>query len=661
MNRREMLAASAAVTVCPWAWATEPPRDEREFKSIYESSFPLIVPRTLELWQQRAERIREQVLVATGLWPMPERTPLNAVVHSPIDRDTYTIAKVYFASRPGHYVTGNLYKPKASLSQPGVLFAHGHWAKGRFMEASDAEIKAALASKAEDTRESARYHMQAACAALAQRGYVVFQYDMVGYADSTAIGHVSKSGVPHPNGFADLDGELRLQSLMGLQTWNSLRAVDFLLSVEGIDAKRIGMTGASGGGTQTFSTAALDPRIGAAVPAVMVSTRMQGGCVCENCSLLRVGTGNVEIAALIAPRPLALTCADDWTKDVLTQGYPELQAVYALHGKRENVQAKAWPQYKHNYNQRAREFMETFFARHLEGKDEVVNEPAFVPVRPVELSVFDAKHPRPKDELNAAELRKTMTKTYACDSKALRAMLADEMPQRVALRHGPKETKVDGVTIHEAWFGRDDEKDAAPGLGMFGPKYDGSSAVMWVHPKGKASLTADGKLVPTARTLIDAGYAISVFDLFSPAKYPINPVYAGFTFGYNRSLLAERVHDLLTQMCFITTMLKPKNLRMIGWGKTGPEAAIALAANPKPFAKAVLDLQHFDFAGLKSVNDEMMLPGALKYGGLQGIMALIAPTPLAVFNVPKNLKLEQSVKLDEKPITDAAAVALLLK
>ncbi len=104
-----------------------------------------------------------------------------------------------------------------------------------------------------------------------------------------------------------------------------MRGVDFLLSLPEVDGQRIAITGASGGGTQSFITAALDPRIALSFPAVMVSTGMQGGCTCENTSLLRTGTGNVEMDGLIAPRPLGMTTANDWTKNMPTDGFPELQ------------------------------------------------------------------------------------------------------------------------------------------------------------------------------------------------------------------------------------------------------------------------------------------------------------------------------------------------
>src|SRR5262249_47508999 len=150
----------------------------------------------------------------------------------------------------------------------------------------------------------ARYPLQARCAQLARMGCVVFHYDMVGNADSTAVAHAA--------GFTDADALLRLQSAMGLQTWNSVRALDFLTSLPDVDPRRIGVTGASGGGTQTFILCAIDDRPAVAFPAVMVCTQMQGGCVCENAPYLRQGTGNVEVAGLFAPKPLGMTGANDW-------------------------------------------------------------------------------------------------------------------------------------------------------------------------------------------------------------------------------------------------------------------------------------------------------------------------------------------------------------
>src|SRR6516164_644896 len=258
-----------------------PPRD---YNLKY---FPWTPPKTLKEWEAEKQRVQEKVLVSQGLWPMPDKSkPLNAVVHGKIERDGYTVEKVFFESYPGFYVTGNLYKPTKTIMKnrlPAVLCPHGHWANGRFFEAGDKEVENQMKPNkdgivGEKTKEGAKYPLQARCAMLARLGCVVFHYDMVGVADSTQIGH--------REGFKDVEAELRLQNFMGLQTYNSIRALDFVHTLPDVDPGRIGVTGASGGGTQTFVLCAIDNRPAVSFPAVMVSTAMQGGCICENCCYL---------------------------------------------------------------------------------------------------------------------------------------------------------------------------------------------------------------------------------------------------------------------------------------------------------------------------------------------------------------------------------------
>ncbi|MBX3401375.1 MAG: acetylxylan esterase [Gemmataceae bacterium] len=666
-TRRQFLATSAALALGSTAAsaATDPTRiltDSEDSKDArlnpmktLNDYFPFQVPATLAEWEARKKVVREQIQVALGLWPMPIPTPLNPVIHSPIERDGYTVEKVQFASMPGHYVTGNLYRPtgKTDGPRPAILSPHGHWNNGRFHTANDKEIQAQLDSKAEKTREGAKHPLQARCAGLAKLGFVVFHYDMVGYADSTAL--------EHRTGFADVDAELRAHNMMGLQTWNSIRALDFLESLPGVDRKRIGVTGASGGGTQTFILCALDDRPACAFPAVMVSAQMQGGCTCENCSGLRVNTGNVEIAAIFAPKPLAMSCADDWTKKFLQDGYglPELKKLYGLYGKAENVEAKAWLQYGHNYNLHAREYMYAFFAKQLLGKDGPVEEPAYVPVPPKDLAVFDEQHPRPADEKKIAELRlalrdrdgewikslrsgkdaKAVESFRAVVGPALRAMVNSELPKEIAVRTGPIQTKHDGFIMHRAILGRTNEADAVPCAGVFDPKTVGPRLVVWAHPAGKSSLLVDGKLAPAVKSLTDAGYAVVAPDVLrigenntSKTPYKVDAGFAGYTFGYNRTLLANRVHDLLTVIAFGKTITKAQTIHLVGWGEAGPWAVLAKAIAGDAVTKTAADLNKFTFSAIKSTSDPMLLPGAVKYGGILSFQALCAPGALLAHN-----------------------------
>ncbi|MFH1266190.1 MAG: alpha/beta hydrolase family protein, partial [Planctomycetota bacterium] len=280
--------------------------------------FPFAPCASPEEWAKRSERLRRQMLVATGMWPMPTKTPANAVIHGRIDRGEYTVEKVFLESFPGHFVTGNLYRPKGSSGPgPGVLCPHGHWANGRFYDAGEKALADHIAAGAEKFDPSGRYPIQARCAKLARMGCTVFHYDMVGYADSVQLAHGpglrEPMNTPENWGYFSPQAESRMQNMMGLQTYNSTRVLDWFSELEEVDPRRIAVTGASGGGTQTFILCAVDPRPAVAFPAVMVSTAMQGGCTCENACYLRVGNGNIDIAALISPRPLGMTAADDWT------------------------------------------------------------------------------------------------------------------------------------------------------------------------------------------------------------------------------------------------------------------------------------------------------------------------------------------------------------
>jgi dienelactone hydrolase len=597
--------------------------------------------------------VREQVLVANGLWPMPEKTPLQAVIHGKIDRDEYTVEKVYVASYHGHYVCGNLYRPKGKTGErPAVLSPHGHWPKGRFTdEAARGEkyIQNQIDQGAERTRDGARFPLQARCAQLARMGCVVFHYDMVGYADSQQITHRA--------GFTDAKAELHLQSFMGLQTFNSIRALDFLLSLPDVDPQRVGVTGASGGGTQTFILCAIDDRPAAAFPAVMVSTAMQGGCICENCSYLRLDTGNIELAGLFAPKPLGMSGANDWTKEIETKGLPELKALCKLYGAEDRVMAKCYPQFGHNYNQVSRELMYDWFNKHLHlGLSEPVKEKPFVPVPPKELSVFDEQHPRPMDAADVNALRHGMTE--ASDKQlaaihpkdaaslagfrhivgtALRVMIHDQLPLLGEVEVTTAgEQDLDRAHIRKLLLGRKGKGEQIPAV-LVSPPQPSETVVVWVHPKGKASLLQEGKLTAAAQQVLAQKAAILAPDVFltgefEPSPAPaVNTAYAGYMFGYNRPLLANRVHDILTAVAYARGQ-KVQAVDLVGFEKAGPWVVLARALCGDAVARTAADVNRFRFDQVQSVQDEMMLPGALKYGGLPAFAALCAPGSLYLHN-----------------------------
>jgi len=630
--------------------------------------FPFTPCASKEAWQKRAEKLRRQLLVATGLWPMPTKTPVEAVVHGKVVRDGYTVENVFLQSYPGHFVTGNLYRPLGRLGRlPAVLSPHGHWAEGRFYDAGDAQVRRDIVSGAERFEVGGRYPLQARCVQLARMGCIVFHYDMVGYADSIQLSH--QAGVrPDMNtaknwGYYSPQAELRLQTTMGLQTYNSIRALDWLSSLPEVDPARIAVTGASGGGTQTFILCAIDSRPAVAFPAVMVSTAMQGGCTCENASYLRVGTGNVEIAALIAPRPLGMTAADDWTKEIATKGLPELKQHYRMFGVEDRVMAKPLIQFPHNYNYVSREVMYHWLNKHLKLKLlEPIIEEDYRPLSVAEMRVWDDSHPRPPSgDAHERSLLKWITAD--CDRQmadlmpkdnaslakyrevvggAIDTLIGRGVPPPGTVKARPREEAVDG----SIWL-RNQTAGEEVRARLLLPKPWNKQVVIWIGREGglnsswrpyadQTSVTEPFLMAGTAFLAIDLfGQGVSTGDGKSIARNRLNTngqersaAYAGYTYGYNYPLFAKRVHDILTAVAYARHCLGGEKVDVVGLGGAGHWVAAARAQAGAAIDQAVVDTAGFRFASLKSIDAADFLPGGAKYLDLPGMLALSAPYPL---------------------------------
>jgi dienelactone hydrolase len=645
-----------------------------------QDHFPFTVPDTAGAWHAREEKLRRRVLVANGLWPMPEKTPLEPVIYGKVEREGFTVERVYFQSLPGHYVTGLLFRPTAPATSPapGVLSPHGHG--GRMQSHSDAELARQIAQGAEHFEKSGRTPKLTRCAQLARMGCVTFIFDMLGYEDSIQIpfetAHRHKDARPEESprsgeqGWVlfSPDAELRLQSIMGLQTWNAIRALDFLASLPDVDPERLAVTGGSGGGTQSILLGAIDDRLKVSFPNGMVSTSMQGGCYCENCNLLRVGTGNVELAALFAPRPQAMTAADDWTRDMMTDGYPELKWLYAMIGDEADVYCRPMLHFKHNYNYVTRATMYQWMNRHLQlGLDDPVIEQDFEPLQAAEVAVWNDQHPAPK-QVGIPHERAVCRWLDQQASQQLDALAPRDAETMLAFRNTfggawevifdkgiPTDVQYHAVGEVAAEVAGDQTKistglvrDPARGaelplLTVQGDQATGKTIVIWSSEAGK-STAFDPQGRPTERlsVLIEAGATVMLPDLLHQGEFlqdssesdqqPLvddERSYSAFTFGYNRTLVSNRCADLLSVIAHAIKQ-KPDSVRLLGTGGSASWVAPAAALAGSAVERAAIDTTGFRFADVESYGDANFVPGAVKYGDLPVLLALRAPHPLRI-------------------------------
>jgi dienelactone hydrolase len=539
--------------------------------------------KSLSEWQARREHLRKQVLSATGLMPMLPKNDLHAQIFGKIENRTYSIEKVLIETLPGYYLGGNLYRPMKEAPAggfPAIVSPHGHWNYGRLEHSATASVPARSIS-------------------LAQQGYVVFAYDMVGYNDTIQTAH----------NFGGPREQLWDWGPLPLQLWNSIRAVDFVQSLPGVNPARIGATGASGGATQTLLLEAVDDRIQFSAPVNMVSAIMQGGDFCENQPNLRLDTFNVEIASLMAPRPMILVSATgDWTKNNATEEFPAVRAIYELYDKAANVEMMHQDA-PHNYNQTAREAVYRFFGKQVLGE----TDPAKFKERGIRLEKLQdmlALHNRKLpdnaleyDAITAMWIRMGQERASQVTDRAqvremLELALGAEWPEGVA-------TENKGEQI---LFGRPGRGDRVAGFVKLGE----GRKILFVHPEGAEAARKSAEYAALART----GRPIYTIDAFQTgsAVAPRNRD-AKMFLTFNRSDDANRVQDILTVLRALDS-----DVELVGTGKAAVWCQFAAALARRPVTLKA-DLGSFTGTDQDYV-DRFFVPGIQRAGGLRAARML---------------------------------------
>ena len=588
-------------------------------------------------WTEKADALRQQIRVANGLIPAHEPTPLNAEIFGKIEREDYTVENVYFEPFPGFFTTGNLYRPLGKSGPfPGIVSPHGHWTRGRLESIERGSIPGR-------------------CINFAKQGYVIFAYDMLGYNDSG-------KQIDHRYGGAR-EGLWGL-SAMGLQLQNSIRSIDFLESLPDVDSERIGCTGASGGGTQAFILTAVDERIKVSAPVNMISATMQGGCLCENAPNLRLDVSNIEIGALMAPRPLLLVSATgDWTVNTPTVEYPAIRSIYAhfdAEDKVHQVQVDA----EHNYNQESREAVYAWFAKWFLGAEDpsAFKEVPFQ-VEPDEALLAFSGREMPTHALKqeaflstwANRCRKAMEKrkpTNESELETFRKEMGSGLQHALGLQI-PKSTDVTllepkgafpttyqaNLSARHLVISRKDIGDTIPAI-LFSPEpqVGHDPVVVIVHPEGKEKLidAETGEPLPLITELLNADRKVLLIDVFGTGEHTDYERLEDTNYftTYNRTTAALRVQDIVTALHCFTGRGDVSEVNLIGIGEAGLWSLLAAGfANVK---NIVLDAAEFnlkdDLEGDAVFLETLPIPNIRQVGDFQTAGTLVAPRPLIIHN-----------------------------
>lgn len=581
-------------------------------------------------WLRRAGQLRRQIEVSAGLWPPVEKSPLKARIFGKVSKGDYSIEKVFFESYPGFYVTGNLYRPVGKKGPfPGILTPHGHWAYGRLENQS-------LAS------------MPGLAINLARQGHVVFAYDMLAYNDSRQVKDHRRP----------LDRSFSLWGIgwLGIQLWNSIRSVDFLQSLSDVDPDRLGCTGASGGGTQTFLLTAVDDRVKVSAPVNMISHYMQGGCICENQANLRLDTNNMEIGALTAPRPqLMVSASGDWTRETPRVEFPAVQSVYRLLGAADKVQTMQ-AMADHNFNRESREAVYAWFGRWLLGENDASEfaEKRFRLGSPSELLVFfgrelpesavteeemlaslkdshrqQIEQLRPRDYESLSRFRKLM-------SPALHHALAVRSPSPGRVQAFPVPSPKPGGN-QKFYIGRGGLGDRVPAE-LWYPNGDlrDMTATLLVHPEGKEALDAPG--ASWVRPLLARGHLVMSIDAFNTgAARTRRDMSDPFFTTYNRTDVSNRVQDILTAMVYLESRPEVARVNLAGVGKAGLWCLLARSLAPEPH-RTLVDVSRFSSEEDRAYLEHLYVPVLRRAGDFKTAAMLGPATRLLIHNTGESFE-----------------------
>jgi dienelactone hydrolase len=351
--------------------------------------------RSRQVWEAKRPQYIEEYLYMLGLSPRPEKTPLHATISATLDGDGYVVEMLHYQSRPGLYVTGNLYRPahvKSGEKLPAVFYVCGHSGRGR---------------------NGNKVAYQSHGIWFARHGYLCLVVDSLQLGEIAATHHGTyhlQRWWWHSRGYTPA----------GVEAWNGVRGIDYLVSRPDVDSQRIAVTGISGGGAATFWVAAADDRVKVAVPvsgmadldSYVPNRVINGHCDC----MFLDNTFQwpwTRIAGLVAPRPMLFVNSDQdgiFPMDANERIINRLERLYSLYGAGDRLDCVVSVG-GHAYRQDIRQAAYRFINVHLKGDGREVTDserdlvsegsnPGPYPIGPEKLRVFPTDADVPANQVN---------------------------------------------------------------------------------------------------------------------------------------------------------------------------------------------------------------------------------------------------------------------
>lgn len=586
--------------------------------------------------KKRQAQLKSHCLASLG--DFPEKTPFNSKVTGQLKGDGFRVEKVVYESRPNHHVTAILYLPDAKSQVPGVLVPCGHSSNGKAAEA-----------------------YQRACILMAKNGLAVLCYDPIGQGERIQL--LDKEGKPAIKGstsehtMVGVGALLVGRSTASYRIWDGIRSLDYLASRPEVDAKRLGCTGNSGGGTLTAYLMALDDRIVAAAPSCYITSLERlfatiGPQDAEQNITGQVAFGmeHADYLTMRAPLPtLMLVATQDFfdIKGAWTT-FREANLIYGKLGHGERVGMFEYDD-KHGFSKPRRQAAMRWMRRWLLDRNDSPVEGDFPVFTDAELQctrsgqVLEDFKGKSAFGVNAEEGRRlaAVRKSQDLSAEKMTELINDRRPPSKVLSRMIASEWVAfqrsgyriGKSIFAPEFGI-----RLPGLEFIPEKQADGLPILYVDGRGMAVESGPGGALEK-RAL--AGQRVLAVDLrgmgeTSPsAKGSHGPFGADWKeaflgFHLNRPLLGQRVFDLRR----VLDASGMKKVHLVAVGTAGPIALHAAALDER-IQELTLEKSLASWSSIletKVSHDQLanVVPGALRHYDLPDLVKLIAPRKVVI-------------------------------